>query len=245
MASDAIQFLTVPPSREVAEQGLAAGDARLVRRPASAHRRSCNAMPGRRSSIGSISSSPRRPAAARRSPRSCRSSARSPRSPASYRLGSPFRIAMPLYRAAKSPVPGCARQSEKSVAVDAEGRLFPGNGSAHRPAHRRHLASACGGRQFSDPPAILLTTPESLAQMLAHPVSQEYSGIAALGHHRRNPRPGRQQARRRSRPQPRTPAGNLQRIGLSATCTPLATVAEFLVGADRREGEARSELNPF
>ncbi len=85
-------------------------------------------------------------------------------------------------------------------------------------------------QQLSDPPAILLTTPESLAQILAHPVSQAIlhtvrwvivDEIHALV--------GNKRGADLALSLERLPA-NVQRIGLSATCTPLATVARFLIG---------------
>ncbi|HZZ78295.1 MAG TPA: DEAD/DEAH box helicase [Gemmataceae bacterium] len=85
-------------------------------------------------------------------------------------------------------------------------------------------------RQRTNPPAILLTTPESLAQMLAHQPSFDVLRTlrwvvvdeihAMLGNKR-----GADLVLSLER----LPA-DVQRIGLSATCTPLATVAEYLVG---------------
>ncbi len=99
-------------------------------------------------------------------------------------------------------------------------------------------------RQRIEPPAILLTTPESLAQMLAHEPSHEMfrslrwvivDEIHALIGSKR----GADLAICLERLEAlRWRSGSdddheLQRIGLSATCAPLATVARFLVGVDR------------
>jgi ATP-dependent Lhr-like helicase len=92
-------------------------------------------------------------------------------------------------------------------------------------------------RHLSDPSAILLTTPESLAQMLSNESAQELfrnlrwvilDEIHALVGNKR----GADLAISLERLQDGLPR-NLQRIGLSATCTPLSAVAEFLVGVDR------------
>ena len=92
-------------------------------------------------------------------------------------------------------------------------------------------------RQISDPPAILLTTPESLAQILANPSAQQVLHSlrwaivdeihALLGNKR-----GADLAISLERLEALT-SEPPQRIGLSATCAPLATVAEFLVGTER------------
>jgi len=85
------------------------------------------------------------------------------------------------------------------------------------------------------PPAILLTTPESLAQMLAHPDTQAMlrsvrwvivDEVHAIIADKR----GADLAISLER---LSIDASLQRIGLSATCAPLATVAEFLVGIGR------------
>jgi ATP-dependent Lhr-like helicase len=89
-------------------------------------------------------------------------------------------------------------------------------------------------RQLSDPPAILLTTPESLAQMLANASAADLfrhlrwvviDEIHALVGNKRGADLAVSLERLRS--------DNIQRIGLSATCAPLSAVAEFLAGADR------------
>jgi len=78
MASNAIHILTIPPSREVAEQGLppALRDwfAPTSGRPHWAQRYACAAILNRQHL-----SCPLRPPAAKRWPRSCRSSAKSQR----------------------------------------------------------------------------------------------------------------------------------------------------------------------
>ncbi len=111
-------------------------------------------------------------------------------------------------------------------------------------------------RQRTDPPAILLTTPESLAQLLTHPTAGEM--FANLGwvivdeiHALVGSKRGADLSISLERLEairspvgptflPNEPSGRrailphtIQRIGLSATCTPLPMVAEFLVGAER------------
>ncbi len=92
-------------------------------------------------------------------------------------------------------------------------------------------------RQLSDPPAILLTTPESLAQMLANASAPELfrslrwvvvDEIHALVANKR----GADLALSLERLEALT-SEPPQRIGLSATCAPLSSVAEFLVGVGR------------
>ena len=94
-------------------------------------------------------------------------------------------------------------------------------------------------RQLSDPPPILLTTPESLAQMLAQPSARELFAslrwvildeIHALCDNKR----GADLAISLERLDAlNNRDARIQRIGLSATCAPLTAVAEFLVGAGR------------
>ncbi len=92
-------------------------------------------------------------------------------------------------------------------------------------------------RHLRHPPAILLTTPESLAQMLAHSPSREMlqsvrwlvlDEIHALVANKR----GADLAICAERLD-LLAGGQLKRIGLSATCAPLTAVAEFLAGAGR------------
>ncbi len=103
-------------------------------------------------------------------------------------------------------------------------------------------------RQWENPPHILLTTPESLAVLLANPQAEQLFGnlrwivvdeIHALAGNKR----GADLALSLERLKPRNeyfkprdeysnPAGP-QRIGLSATCAPLPIMAQFLVGTGR------------
>jgi ATP-dependent Lhr-like helicase len=96
-------------------------------------------------------------------------------------------------------------------------------------------------RQLIDPPAILITTPESLAQMLAQESAQQLfrdlrwvvvDEIHALVGNKR----GADLAVSVERIEflrSQSDQTHLQRIGLSATCAPLSSVARFLVGAGR------------
>jgi ATP-dependent helicase Lhr and Lhr-like helicase len=94
-------------------------------------------------------------------------------------------------------------------------------------------------RQLADPPHILLTTPESLAVLLTHPCAGDLfrhvhwvvvDELHALAGNKRGADLTlslERLERLAGRP------GGLQRIGLSATCTPLSTAAQFLVGMGR------------
>jgi ATP-dependent Lhr-like helicase len=93
-------------------------------------------------------------------------------------------------------------------------------------------------RQITNPPAILLTTPESLAQLLANSSARELfqrlrwiilDEIHALAGNKR----GADLALSLERLTALNIDGGPQRIGLSATCTPLAAVGQFLAGAGR------------
>lgn len=95
-------------------------------------------------------------------------------------------------------------------------------------------------RYLRYPPQILVTTPESLAQMLAHVPSLELlrtaravvvDEIHALVTSKRGADIAISLERLERLVSER--GGPLQRIGLSATCTPLSAVAEFLVGVGR------------
>jgi ATP-dependent Lhr-like helicase len=92
-------------------------------------------------------------------------------------------------------------------------------------------------RHLSEPPAVLLTTPESLAQMLASPAFQHFfrslrwviiDEIHALIGNKR----GADLAVSLERLE-RWACAPPQRIGLSATCAPLSAAAEFLCGTLR------------
>ncbi|MCS7046884.1 MAG: DEAD/DEAH box helicase, partial [Gemmataceae bacterium] len=92
-------------------------------------------------------------------------------------------------------------------------------------------------RQLANPPQMLATTPESLAVLLSQPSSRErlrgvrwvvVDEVHALASSRR----GADLALSLERLADLT-GERLQRIGLSATCSPLAEAARFLVGAGR------------
>jgi ATP-dependent Lhr-like helicase len=96
-------------------------------------------------------------------------------------------------------------------------------------AARRHLHLA--------PPDILLTTPESLALLLTEPTAGDLFGglrwvvvdeVHALAPNKRGADLALSLERLAA-----LAGTELQRIGLSATCTPLAEAARFLVGMDR------------
>lgn len=94
-------------------------------------------------------------------------------------------------------------------------------------------------RQLLDePPHILLTTPESLAVMLTHAHAAELFGtlrwvvvdeVHALAGNKR----GADLALSLERLEALTNAEGLQRVGLSATCSPLTVISQFLAGTGR------------
>lgn len=93
-------------------------------------------------------------------------------------------------------------------------------------------------QQTLDPPDILLTTPESLAVMLSHAHARAVFGavrwvIVDEVHAFAPTKRGADLALGLERLQ-EIAAAPLQRIGLSATCAPLETAADFLVGGARR-----------
>src|SRR5262245_39108755 len=92
-------------------------------------------------------------------------------------------------------------------------------------------------RQRHDPPEVLLTTPESLALILAHPSAAEWFGglrwvvvdeVHALAGNKRGADLSLSLERLTD-----LAGEDPQRVGLSATCAPLDEVARFLVGAGR------------
>lgn len=87
------------------------------------------------------------------------------------------------------------------------------------------------------PPDVLLTTPESLALMLAHPQSHALFGslqtvVVDEVHQLADNKRGVDLALSMERLE-RIAAGPLQRIGLSATCCPVQEIAQWLVGVGR------------
>jgi ATP-dependent Lhr-like helicase len=93
-------------------------------------------------------------------------------------------------------------------------------------------------RLHAQPPDVLLTTPESLAVLLSQPETNELfrwvesvviDEVHALADNKR----GADLALSLERLETLT-SNSFQRIGLSATCTPLAEAARFLVGVGRR-----------
>jgi ATP-dependent Lhr-like helicase len=92
-------------------------------------------------------------------------------------------------------------------------------------------------RTVREPPDILLTTPESLALMLMQRAAGDFLGavrwvIIDEVHALANTKRGADLALSLERLEELT-AAEIQRIGLSATCSPLAEGARFLVGTER------------
>lgn len=88
-----------------------------------------------------------------------------------------------------------------------------------------------------DPPTVLLTTPESLALMLTHShAARFFAGLRWVVVDEVHALAGNKRGADLSLSLERLEelaAGPLQRIGLSATCSPLETAAHFLVGGER------------
>src|SRR5207244_8560285 len=93
--------------------------------------------------------------------------------------------------------------------------------------------AAARQRLWADPPEILLTTPETLALLLTHPGAGDLFGglrwvivdeVHALAANKRGAALLLSLERLEA---------NIQRIGLSATSTPLTEAGHFLVGAGR------------
>jgi ATP-dependent Lhr-like helicase len=228
MASDAIQHLTAMPSREVADRGLlpALRDwfATNVGQPTAAQRL---AWPSILGGANLLLSSP-------------------------TGSGKTLAAFLPiLSRLLEAPTPGlrclyvaplkalgrdvCVNLKRAWRSLQAAGKL---DGVDLRVGLRTGDTSwRVRQRQLAEPPAILLTTPESLAQLLASPAwlgaLRDVRWIvvdeihALVGNKR-----GADLAVCMERLEATTHAP-LQRIGLSATCAPLATVAEFLAGVNR------------
>jgi ATP-dependent helicase Lhr and Lhr-like helicase len=229
MASDALQFLTIPPSREVAEQGLqpALRDwfAAHIGPPTLAQRYAWPTIFNRQNLLLSAPTGSGKTLAAFLPILSETAAQPGPFRDSARHSGLQCLYIAPL-KALCRDVRVNLRKAWRSMQ---QVGCFPGvdlriglrTGDTSQRVRRR---------QLSDPPAILLTTPESLAQILAHPVSQGImrtlrwvivDEIHALV--------GNKRGADLALSLERLPA-DVQRIGLSATCTPLSTVAKFLVG---------------
>jgi len=227
MASDAIHFLTVPPSREVAEQHLSSGlrtwFASHIGEPTLAQRFAWDTIYHRQNFLLSSPTGTGKTLAAF-VPIVNHVIAR-PSNGLQCLYVAPLKA---LCRDAYVNLKKAWRSIEQGGFLAGELRVGLRTGDTSQRVRRRHL---------SDPPAILVTTPESLAQMLAHPPSLEiFRSLrfvvideihALLGNKRGADLAICLERLDADRAEP------LQRIGLSATCTPLTTVAEFLVGANR------------
>lgn len=223
MTADAFEFLTIPPSREVAEQALPIclrdWFARTIGAPTLAQRYAWPAIFGKQHLLLSAPTGSGKTLAAFL-PIISQIAAAGPR-----RIGLPCLYVAPL-KALCRDVRVNLRRAWRSMQQagcfpDADLSIGLRTGDTSQRVRRRHL---------SDPPALLVTTPESLAQMLAHPASCDFlqsvrwiviDEIHALLTSKR----GADLAMSLER----LPT-DAQRIGLSATCAPLATVADFLVG---------------
>lgn len=228
MAANAMHFLTIPPSREIAEQGLHADlrswFAATYGEPTLAQRHAWPTILAQKQFLLSAPTGSGKTLAAFLPV-------------LSEILTQPADGLQCLYVA---PLKALCRDvgvnlkkawrsiQQSGFFTGADLRIGLRTGDTSQRVRRRHLRH---------PPAILLTTPESLAQMLAHGPSHELlrslrwlvlDEIHALVGNKR----GADLAISVERLDALT-YGRLQRVGLSATCAPLATVAVFLVGADQ------------
>ena len=233
MASNGIHFLTAPPSREVAEQGLMPElrdwFAAAVGTPSLAQRYAWNAIFHRQNLLLSSPTGSGKTLAA-------------------------FMPVLSELLAQPGPLRGSARQSAglqclyvaplKALCRDVSVNLKQALRSLRNTESSGDVELRIGlrtgdtswrvrQRQLSNPPAILLTTPESLAQMLANTSAQElFRNLRWIILDEIHALVGNKRGADLAISMERLPAG-VQRIGLSATCAPLATVAEFLVGVGR------------
>jgi ATP-dependent helicase Lhr and Lhr-like helicase len=234
MASDAIHFLTAPPSREVAEQGLTpkvrAWFAATFGTPTLAQRHAWNTIFRRQSLLLS-------------SPTGTGKTLAAFVPILNELLNQPSTGLQCLYVAPLKALGRDVRVNlrhawrslrERGGFDDVDLRIGLRTGDTSWRVRQR---------QLSDPPAIFLTTPESLAQMLANAAATDLfrnlrwvviDEIHALVDNKRGADLAVSLERLESLvPVADASGSSIQRIGLSATCAPLSVVAEFLVGADR------------
>jgi ATP-dependent helicase Lhr and Lhr-like helicase len=227
MASGAIHFLTIPPSRESAEQhllpGLRAWFAATIGEPTLAQRFAWNTISSGQSLLLSSPTGTGKTLAAFLPIISQLGTQQSDGLQCLY--VAPLKA---LCRDAYVNLKRAWRSIEQGGYGTGDLRVGLRTGDTSQRVRRRHL---------SNPPAILVTTPESLAQMLAHPPSHAFlrnvrvaiiDEIHALVGSKRGADLAVCLERlddERSEP--------IQRIGLSATCTPLHAVAKYLVGTER------------
>ena len=171
-----------------------------------------------------------RPAAAKPSPPFCRSLA-------SWRPGPSFQACACLYLA---PLKALGNDVRKNLRAHLRGfRQFlpPGCGQVRVGLRTGDTSAVLRQRQRHDPPEILLTTPESLAVLLSQTWAAEmFAGLRwvivdevhALAASKRGCDLSLSLERLGV-----LVGGGLQRIGLSATCTPPVEAASFLVGVER------------
>jgi ATP-dependent Lhr-like helicase len=228
MASDAIHFLTVPPSRESAEQhllpGLRAWFAEAIGEPTLAQRYAWNTISSGQNFLLSSPTGTGKTLAAFL-PIINRIYTQ-PSDGLQCLYVAPLKA---LCRDAYVNLKRAWRSIEQGDYCAGDLRIGLRTGDTSQRVRRR---------QLGDPPAILVTTPESLAQMIAHPASHAFLRSARFAiideiHALIGSKRGADLAVCLERMDAERGAP-IQRIGLSATCTPLQTVAEYLVGTDRR-----------
>lgn len=227
MALSGIHFLTVPPSREVAEQHLLPGlrewFASHIGEPTVAQRFAWDTIYHRQNFLLSSPTGTGKTLAAFLP--IINQIVAQPSEGLQCVYVAPLKA---LCRDAYVNLKKAWRSIEQGGFLEGELRVGLRTGETSQRVRRLHL---------SHPPAILVTTPESLAQMLAHPPSLAIfrnlrfvivDEIHALLDSKRGADLAvcleRLEAEREE---------PLQRIGLSATCTPLRTVADYLVGTHR------------
>jgi ATP-dependent Lhr-like helicase len=143
-----------------------------------------------------------------------------------------------LYVAPLKALGNDARKALRRHLHGIRGFLPPGHGAV-RVALRTGDTSSAARREFQQrPPEVLLTTPESLAVLLSRRDAAELFAnlrwvvvdeVHALAANKR----GADLALSLERLQALCGETRLQRIGLSATCTPLGEAARFLAGSGR------------
>jgi ATP-dependent Lhr-like helicase len=120
--------------------------------------------------------------------------------------------------------------------------LGPGFVSIRSGLRTGDTSSRVRRRILRDPPALLITTPESLAVMLSHAGASAFFAdvrwvvvdeLHAVANNKRGADLALSLERLEELRNETSASGPIQRIGLTATCAPLTAAARFLVGAGR------------
>ena len=164
------------------------------------------------------------------------------RAPGNRRSDAGPKLPYPPPASSTSPPEGAGRRRRAQPALAARRHRAVGPALGHRRARRSRSGVRSGDttstdrrKLVTDPPDILITTPESLYLMLTSQAGETLRGRAHRDH-RRGARGRGHQARRAPRREPRAArrarsSEPAQRIGLSATVRPIDEVARFLGGS--------------